>query len=89
MLIFKSSQVIKYYVMFAFLFVQTVPQISATLVWQDKTSGKNLSGFMVYKMETSMHYDEANDLTFCIVAYKDDKLNSDNIDKAIFELGGC
>ena len=38
---------------------------------------------------TSFHYDEANDLTFCMVAYKDGKLNSNNLDQWIFELGGC
>ena len=32
---------------------------------------------------TSLHYDEANDLTFCMVAYKDVKLNSNYLDKAL------
>ena len=36
---------------------------------------------------TSMHYDEANDLTFCMVAYKDGKLNSNNLDKAFIING--
>ena len=49
-------------------------QISATFVWQDKSSEKKLSGFMVYKYATWLHCDEANDLTFCMVAYKDGKL---------------
>ena len=31
---------------------------------------------------TSLHYDEANDLTFCMVAYTDGKLNSNNLEKA-------
>ena len=31
---------------------------------------------------TWLHYGEPNDLTFCMVAYKDGKLNSNNIDKA-------
>ena len=46
-------------------------------VWQEKSSEKKLSG------RTSLHYDEANDLTFChiyMVAYKDGKLNSNNLD---------
>ena len=34
----------------------------------------------------SLHYDEANDNTFCMVAYKDDKLNS-NLDKAFIING--
>ena len=36
---------------------------------------------------TSLHYDETNDLTFCIVAYKDGKLNSNNLDK-VFIING-
>ena len=36
---------------------------------------------------TSLHYDEANDLTFCMVAYKDGKLNSKNLDKAFIING--
>ena len=31
---------------------------------------------------TWLHFDEPNDFTFCMVAYKDSKLNSNNIDKA-------
>ena len=42
---------------------------------------------------TWLHCDEAYDLTLCMVAYKDGKLNSNNLDKAFiingFELGGC
>ena len=34
-----------------------------------------------------MHYDEGNDLTFCMVAYKDGKLNSSNLDKAFINNG--
>ena len=37
--------------------------------------------------DTSLHYDEANDLTFCMVAYKDGKLNSNNLDKAFIING--
>ena len=36
---------------------------------------------------TLLHYDEANDLTFCMVAYKDGKLNSNNLDKAFIING--
>ena len=36
---------------------------------------------------TSLHYDKANDLTFCMVANKDGKLNSYNLDKAFFING--
>ena len=36
---------------------------------------------------TSLHYDGANDLTFCMVAYKDGKLNSYNLDKAFIING--
>ena len=36
---------------------------------------------------TSLHYDEANDLTFCMVAYKDGKLNSNNLNKAFIING--
>ena len=36
---------------------------------------------------TSLHYDEANDLTFCMVAYTDGKLNSNNIEKAFIING--
>ena len=38
---------------------------------------------------TSLYYDEANDLTFCMVAYKDGnlKLNSNNLDKAFIING--
>ena len=36
---------------------------------------------------TSLHYDEANDLTFCTVAYKDGKLNNINPDK-VFIING-
>ena len=36
---------------------------------------------------TSLHYDEANDLTFCMVAYKEGKLNSNNLDKAFIING--
>ena len=39
-----------------------------------------------FKNWTSLHYDEANDLTFCMVAYKDGKLNSYNLDKAFIRL---
>ena len=49
-------------------------------VWQEKSSEKKLSG------RTSLHYDEANDLTFChiyMVAYKDGKLNSNNLDASV------
>ena len=34
-----------------------------------------------------MHCDEANDLTFCMVAYKDGKQNSNNLDKAFIING--
>ena len=37
--------------------------------------------------KTSLNYDEANDLTFCMVAYKDGKLNSNNLDKAFIING--
>ena len=33
-----------------------------------------------------MHLDEANDLTFCMAAYKDGKLNSNNLDKALSSM---
>ena len=36
---------------------------------------------------TSLHYDGANDLTVCMVAYKDGKLNSNNLDKAFIING--
>ena len=36
---------------------------------------------------TSLHYDEANDLTFCMVPYKDGKLNSNKLDKAFIING--
>ena len=36
---------------------------------------------------TSLHYDEANDLTFCMVAYKDGKRNSNNLDNAFIING--
>ena len=40
-----------------------------------------------FKNRTSLHYDEAKDLTFCMVAYKDGKLNSNNLDKAFIING--
>ena len=36
---------------------------------------------------TWLHCGEANDLTFCMVAYKDGKLNSNNLDKAFIING--
>ena len=36
---------------------------------------------------TSLLYDAAYDLTFCMVAYKDGKLNSNNLDKAFIING--
>ena len=41
----------------------------------------------LFTNRTSLHYDEANNLTFCMVAYKDGKLNSNNLDK-VFIING-
>ena len=41
----------------------------------------------LFTNRTSLHYDEANDLTFCMVGYKDGKLNSNNLDKAFIING--
>ena len=46
--------------------------------------------FSLFANRTWLHYDEANDLEYChvcMVAYRDGKLNSSNLDKA-FILNG-
>ena len=58
-------------------------EISATFVWQEKRSFQD----SWFTNRTSLHYDDAYDLTFCMVAYKDGKPNSTNLDK-VFIING-
>ena len=57
---------------------------------QKKKTGKRRFQCSWFANRTWLHYDEANDFSYChvcIVAYRDGKLNSSNFDKAFILKG--